>query len=327
MPPTNEGPWKSQNISQNMSHPWKNYLNRNNSFWISCKYQAKTLTAQQQRRLHYIIYLYIHLKYIYRYILYCIYKIYTYIYVDIYICIYIYVYIETKTTILRVYFCYPHFSCPSLHNKSTKGTASAWHWDPLRWRAKDLLPEHSYSRSPFFEKKKQKKKTTHRWKKKNGYKTPWKINGWNIIMEVWFRSFSFLNGWFICSMLIFQGVTLVVWDTRTCKYLVTRSFCKPWMAMKNPRGLTITIVANYWIQLAAFSLNLYLRIFQHTLKGTYPRLQTNSLWFRILFHLEVKGDAWGMRQKYVGLRLDCCQPKLLASIEMLEVSLVSFIHS
>ena len=29
---------------------------------------------------------------------------------------------------------------------------------------------------------------------------------WNIIMEVWFRSFSFLNGWFVCSMLIFQGV-------------------------------------------------------------------------------------------------------------------------
>ena len=25
---------------------------------------------------------------------------------------------------------------------------------------------------------------------------PWKINGWNIIIEVWFRSFSFLNGWF-----------------------------------------------------------------------------------------------------------------------------------
>ena len=29
---------------------------------------------------------------------------------------------------------------------------------------------------------------------------------WNIIMEVWFRSFSFLNGWFVGSMLIFQGV-------------------------------------------------------------------------------------------------------------------------
>ena len=25
-------------------------------------------------------------------------------------------------------------------------------------------------------------------------------------MEVWFRSFSFLNGRFVCSMLIFQGV-------------------------------------------------------------------------------------------------------------------------
>ena len=36
--------------------------------------------------------------------------------------------------------------------------------------------------------------------------TPRKINGWNIIMEVWFRSFSFLNGWFVGSMLIFQGV-------------------------------------------------------------------------------------------------------------------------
>ena len=29
---------------------------------------------------------------------------------------------------------------------------------------------------------------------------------WNIIMEVWFRSFSFLNGWLAGSILIFQGV-------------------------------------------------------------------------------------------------------------------------
>ena len=37
--------------------------------------------------------------------------------------------------------------------------------------------------------------------------TPRKINGWNRIpMEVWFRSFSFLNGCFVGSMLIFQGV-------------------------------------------------------------------------------------------------------------------------
>ena len=36
--------------------------------------------------------------------------------------------------------------------------------------------------------------------------TPWKINGWNIIIGVWFRSFSFLNRWFVGSMLIFQGV-------------------------------------------------------------------------------------------------------------------------
>ena len=35
--------------------------------------------------------------------------------------------------------------------------------------------------------------------------TPLKINGWNIIMEVWFRSCSFLSGWFEGSMLIFQG--------------------------------------------------------------------------------------------------------------------------
>ncbi len=34
---------------------------------------------------------------------------------------------------------------------------------------------------------------------------PWRLT-WNIIMEVWFRSFSFLNGWFVGSMLIFQGV-------------------------------------------------------------------------------------------------------------------------
>ena len=36
--------------------------------------------------------------------------------------------------------------------------------------------------------------------------TPRKINGWNIIMEVKGRSFSFLNGWFVGFMLIFQGV-------------------------------------------------------------------------------------------------------------------------
>ena len=29
---------------------------------------------------------------------------------------------------------------------------------------------------------------------------------WTIMMEVWFRSFSFPNGWFVGSMLIFQGV-------------------------------------------------------------------------------------------------------------------------
>ena len=33
---------------------------------------------------------------------------------------------------------------------------------------------------------------------------------WNRIMEVWFRSFSFLfHGWFVGSMLIFQGVFLL----------------------------------------------------------------------------------------------------------------------
>ena len=34
---------------------------------------------------------------------------------------------------------------------------------------------------------------------------PWRLT-WNIIMEVWFRSLSFLNGWFVGSMLVFQGV-------------------------------------------------------------------------------------------------------------------------
>ena len=34
---------------------------------------------------------------------------------------------------------------------------------------------------------------------------PWRLT-WNIIMEVCFRSFSFLNGWFVGSMLIFQGI-------------------------------------------------------------------------------------------------------------------------
>ena len=38
--------------------------------------------------------------------------------------------------------------------------------------------------------------------------TPWKINGWNIIPWRFGRSFSFLNGWLVGSMLIFQGVVL-----------------------------------------------------------------------------------------------------------------------
>ena len=33
---------------------------------------------------------------------------------------------------------------------------------------------------------------------------PWRLT-WNMIMEVWFRSFSLLNGWFVDSMSIFQG--------------------------------------------------------------------------------------------------------------------------
>ena len=37
--------------------------------------------------------------------------------------------------------------------------------------------------------------------------TPWKINMEHNSLEVWFRSFSFLNGWFVGSMLIFQGVS------------------------------------------------------------------------------------------------------------------------
>ena len=36
--------------------------------------------------------------------------------------------------------------------------------------------------------------------------TPLKINGWNIIPWRFGRSFSFLNWWFVGSMLIFQGV-------------------------------------------------------------------------------------------------------------------------
>ena len=40
--------------------------------------------------------------------------------------------------------------------------------------------------------------------------TPWKINMEHVLMEVWFRSFSFLNGWFVCSMLIFRGVALIL---------------------------------------------------------------------------------------------------------------------
>ena len=33
----------------------------------------------------------------------------------------------------------------------------------------------------------------------------WRLT-WNVMMEVWFRSFSFLDGWFVGCMLIFQGV-------------------------------------------------------------------------------------------------------------------------
>ena len=33
-----------------------------------------------------------------------------------------------------------------------------------------------------------------------------KINGWNLKMMVWFRWFSFLNGWYLGSMLTFRGV-------------------------------------------------------------------------------------------------------------------------
>ena len=38
--------------------------------------------------------------------------------------------------------------------------------------------------------------------------TPLKINGWNIIMEVW-KIIFLSNGWFVGSMLIFQGVLYV----------------------------------------------------------------------------------------------------------------------
>ena len=41
--------------------------------------------------------------------------------------------------------------------------------------------------------------------------TPLKINGWNIIMEVDGRWFSFSNRWFLGSMLIFQGVCTSCW--------------------------------------------------------------------------------------------------------------------
>ena len=53
----------------------------------------------------------------------------------------------------------------------------------------------------------------------------WRLR-WNIIMEVWFRSFSFLNGSFVGSILIFQGVSshdqltktpLFFGDTKICK--------------------------------------------------------------------------------------------------------------
>ena len=47
-----------------------------------------------------------------------------------------------------------------------------------------------------------------------------KINMEHVLMEVWFRSFSFLDGWFVGSMVVFQGVMVdrwfgapVVWDS------------------------------------------------------------------------------------------------------------------
>ena len=58
--------------------------------------------------------------------------------------------------------------------------------------------------------------------------TPLKINGWNIIMKVWFRSFSFLNGWFVGSMLIFQGVSFctLTWQGKIPRCMIGHASSK-----------------------------------------------------------------------------------------------------
>ena len=53
--------------------------------------------------------------------------------------------------------------------------------------------------------------------------SPLKINMEHNSLEVWWRSFSLLNGWFVGSMLIFQGVTPEKWWLEDDPFLLERS--------------------------------------------------------------------------------------------------------
>ena len=88
--------------------------------------------------------------------------------------------------------------------------------------------------------------------------TPLKINGWNIIPWRFGRSCSFLNWWFIGSMLIFQGVTcLLKRDYFSKAYIWTNHFFsrenrsfqgwetqKTWLQRLEPVGFGIPINLN-----------------------------------------------------------------------------------
>ena len=65
-------------------------------------------------------------------------------------------------------------------------------------------------------------------------KEPWRLT-WNAhnSLEVWFRSCSFLNGWFVVSMLTFRGLHFFTWNmyasrTLLAWYQVRRNNCIRW---------------------------------------------------------------------------------------------------
>ena len=72
--------------------------------------------------------------------------------------------------------------------------------------------------------------------------TPLKINGWNMITEVWFRSFSFLNGWCSGSMLIFGCCNCELTEFQETR---KRMSLKVWQHMRNQVcSCMVDIIAN-----------------------------------------------------------------------------------